>query len=121
MKNDDLDWLLTLDGASFELASGYVVEFTVKRSPKTDRHPHGISYALVFRRLGKSPLVKFDNAHAVTRNGRMRRKVIAFDHWHRTESDPGRPYQFESAAKLVDDFWREVKRTMNEKGIPNDL
>jgi hypothetical protein len=35
--------------------------------------------------------------------------------------DSGRPYRFETAAKLVDDFWREVKRAMDEKGIPHDL
>ncbi len=45
----------------------------------------------------------------------------AYDHWHRSESDYGRPYAFTTAARLLEDFWREVKRVMNEKGIPNDL
>jgi hypothetical protein len=28
---------------------------------------------------------------------------------------------FTTAMQLLDDFWREVKRLMTEKGIPNDL
>jgi len=33
----------------------------------------------------------------------------------------GRPYKFTSAMQLLDDFWREVKRIFDEKGIPHDL
>ena len=33
----------------------------------------------------------------------------------------GRPYNFTTAAQLLSDFWREVKRILNEKEIPNDL
>ena len=28
---------------------------------------------------------------------------------------------FTTALQLLHDFWREVKRTLDEKGIPNDL
>jgi hypothetical protein len=45
----------------------------------------------------------------------------AYDHWHRDERDPGRPYKFTTASQLLDDFWSEVRRVMSEKGIPNDL
>ena len=37
------------------------------------------------------------------------------------EQDEGRPYEFTTASKLLDDFWQEVKRTLDEKDIPNDL
>jgi hypothetical protein len=30
-------------------------------------------------------------------------------------------YEFATALQLLHDFWREVKRTLDEKGIPNDL
>ncbi len=84
--------------------------------------PQGVSYALVFRPGGGEPYVRFDNAHAVTRpGGRFVRKSQAYDHWHRDEDDPGRPYAFTSAAQLLEDFWREVKRVMHERNIPNDL
>jgi hypothetical protein len=46
---DELEVLLSLDGASFEAADGYVVEFMARRTDVTPERPHGISYALVFR------------------------------------------------------------------------
>ncbi|RAI41943.1 toxin-antitoxin system TumE family protein [Rhodoplanes roseus] len=118
----ELDMLLSLDGASFEAAAGYLVEFTVKRTDTAPERPHGISYVLVFRPVHGEPFVRFDNAHAVARpGGRFVKGAKAFDHWHRSPDDPGRPYVFTTAAALLDDFWREVKRAMAERGIPNDL
>jgi hypothetical protein len=118
----ELEVLLSLDGRSYEAAEGYVVEFVVQRTEKTSERPHGINYALVFRPKDGTPYVRFDNAHAVERpGGRFVRGPEAYDHWHRTETDPGRPYVFTTAMQLLDDFWREVKRVMTEKEIPNDL
>lgn len=119
----ELELLLNLDGATFEAADGYVVEFSAKRVPLTRERPHGIVYSLVLRpkRIGP-PYVRFDNAHSVPhRGGRHVRRQAAHDHWHRTENDPGRPYAFTTASQVLEDFWREVKRTLDEKGIPHDL
>jgi hypothetical protein len=123
MDNGELELLLALDGAVFEMAPGVVVEFTAHSTAITPQRPHGISYALVLRaRSGGPPWVRFDNAHAVDAGNRgYRHKRAAYDHWHRTPKDKGRPYHFTTAARLLDDFWREVKRTLDEKGIPNDL
>jgi len=123
MDEGELELLLALDGSDFEMAPGMVVEFTVRRTDMTPERPHGISYALVLRRKdGGRPLVRFDNAHAVDEGGRgYRRKRAVYDHWHRTEKDEGRAYDFTTVAQLLDDFWKEVRRALNEKGIPNDL
>jgi hypothetical protein len=123
MDESELELLLALDGAVFEMAPGVIVEFAVRRAPATPQRPHGISYALVLReKSGGPPWVRFDNAHAVDeKSRRYRRKRTAYDHWHRTPKDKGRPYNFTTVAQLLDDFWREVKRTLDEKGIPNDL
>jgi hypothetical protein len=122
LDQDELEALLSLDGASFETAEGYIVEFMARRTDVTPQRPHGISYALVFRPKIGEPYVRFDNAHAVERpGGRFVKGSSAYDHWHRTESDPGRPYAFTTAANLLEDFWREVKRVMMERRIPNDL
>jgi Family of unknown function (DUF6516) len=119
---EELEVLLSLDGATFEAAAGYVVEFTVKRTPKTAKRPHGVSYSLVFRPVHGEPYVRFDNAHAANRpGGRFVKASPAYDHWHRDENDPGRPYRFTTATQLLDDFWAAVTRTMRERGIPNDL
>jgi hypothetical protein len=99
-----------------------VVEFTVKRTDITVQRPHGISYALVFRPVNGEPFVRFDNAHVPNRpGGKYVKTPAACDHWHRDEHDIGRPYKFTTALQLLHDFWREVKRVMDERGIPNDL
>lgn len=116
----ELELLLSLDGASFEAAEGYVVEFSAQRAPPTRERPHGIAYSLVLRaKGGGAPFVRFDNAHSVPhRGGRHVRRQAAHDHWHRTADDPGRPYPFTTPGQLLEDFWREVRRTLDEKGVP---
>ena len=123
MDDADLEPLLALDGADFEMAQGVIVTFTARRTDVTPQRPHGISYALVLRpKHGGAPWVRFDNAHAVDTPRRgYRRKRAAYDHWHRTEKDRGRPYDFTTANRLLDDFWTEVKRVLDEKSIPHDL
>jgi hypothetical protein len=44
----------------------------------------------------------------------------AADHWHRTETDAGRPYAFKDAETLIDDFFNEVERVLRERGVPFD-
>jgi hypothetical protein len=119
----ELSLLLALDGSDFEMAPGVVVEFTARLTDVTPQRPHGISYAFVLRHEdGGSPWLKFDNAHSVeVRNRGYRRKRVDYDHWHRTEKDKGRPYEFTTVAQLLDDFWVQVKRVLDERGIPNTL
>jgi hypothetical protein len=63
-------------------------------------------------------LVGFDSARAVSAaRGRFQRKPPATDHWHRTETDPGRPYQCRSAETPIDDFFDEVERVLGERGV----
>jgi hypothetical protein len=118
----ELETLLALDGMTYELVEGYLIEFRAERTDATEERPHGISYALVLRRKGHDPLIRFDNSHLVERpGGRYARKSRTSDHWHRSERDRGRPYTFTTGVQLLEDFWREVKRVLNERGIPNDL
>ena len=123
MDTNLLEPLLILDGAMFEMAAGIIVEVKAKRTDVTVERPHGLSYALVLRpKDGGSPWLRFDNAHRIEKQrGGYGRKTAAYDHWHRTEKDRGSPYEFTTAAQLLDDFWREVKRIFDEKGILHDL
>jgi hypothetical protein len=58
---DELELLLNLDAAAYEMTPGVVVEFSVRRTAATPQHPHGISYALVLRpRAGGEPWVRFE-------------------------------------------------------------
>ncbi len=119
---DDLEVLLSLDGFPYETLD-YIVEFKVERTTVTADRPHGISYALVLRPVGGGdPWLRFDNAHRVKRQGgRYVKDPIPFDHCHRDERDKGTPYEFTTAAQLLDDFWAEVKRVLTLKGISHDL
>ena len=116
MDGDELEVLLSLNGASWEAGDGYVVEFTVHRTRKTPERPHGITYALVLRAIGGKAYLRFDNAHAAQRSGgRFVKAPKEHDHWHRSKDDPGRPYVFTTPMQLLDDFWREVRRILNER------
>jgi hypothetical protein len=120
---DELELLLELDGTRFEMAPGVIVEFSARRVDQTPQRPHGVAYAFVMRpKAGGAPWVRFDNSHRSSERRRSYgQRQVAYDHWHRTPYDRGSPYNFSTAVQLLDDFWREVKRTLDEQGIPNDL
>jgi hypothetical protein len=48
---------------------------------------------------------------------RFKQRSEASDHWHHTEDDPGKPYEFRDADTLLQDFFREVRRVLSERGI----
>lgn len=54
----ELELLLSLDGASFEAAEGYIVEFKARRTTPTPERPHGLNYSLVFRPKNGAPFVQ---------------------------------------------------------------
>src|ERR1700687_4651238 len=93
MDDSELELLLSLDGAEYEMAPGIIVECSVRRTTATPQRPHGISYALVLRpKTGGAPWVRSDNAHAIEERRRApKRRRAIFDHWRRTTRDRGRP------------------------------
>lgn len=117
-RDASLDTLLDLDGQSFVISEqGHFVKFVVKRTAVTQTRPHGLSYALTFHAKSGLRLMGFDNAHAVRRaGGRYVEQVRVYDHVHRGSDDPGRPYRFRNAGKLIEDFWVEVERIMRNEG-----
>ena len=48
--------------------------------------------------------------HVPASGSRFKRRGQTTDHWHRTETDPGRPYDFKDAETLIEDFFDEVER-----------
>ena len=90
----------------------------IKRRKATLERPHGLSYSFTLHAPDGTRLVGFDNAHDVpARGSQFRRRTNASDHWHRTEKDPGRPYVFKDAETLIDDFFDEVERVLEERGV----
>jgi hypothetical protein len=113
-----LEFLLAFDGRIHHLEEGYWIKFEIERVKAAKERPHGLSYSFTLHAPDGTRLVGFDNAHGVLpTGGRFKPKPPASDHWHRTETDPGRPYQFRNAETLIDDFFNEVERVLNERGI----
>lgn len=113
-----LEYLLAFDGRLHHYPNGYFVKFEIKRVPPTPERPHGLRYSFTLHDPDGKRLIGFDNAHSVAAVGsRFKDRPVATDHWHRTENDPGRPYAFTDAERLLDDFFREVERILAERGI----
>ena len=77
--------------------------------------PHGLSYSLTLHAPDGSRLVGFDNAHQVReRRGPSGRRRTEHDHRHWLRAV--RPYEYEDAATLLEDFWKEVDRVLRKRG-----
>lgn len=114
----EIAYLLDFDGARYLFDEGYWVKIEVKRTTPTPRRPHGLSYSLTLHDPEGVRLLGFDNAHGVpAQGGAYKARPVAHDHWHRTDRDKGRPYEFRSALQLVQDFLDEVERVLHERGV----
>jgi hypothetical protein len=117
-----LEFLLAFDGSVHHFEEGYWIKFEIKRIDATKRRPHGLSYSFTLHAPDGTRLFGFDNAHGVAPAGsKFKRPPEASDHWHRTEEDPGRPYAFTDADRLLQDFFREVRRILADRGIPETV
>jgi len=116
-RDRSLDALLELHGQVFVLdEAGHVARFAVRRTVPTATRPHGLAYSLTLHDRTGRRLLGFDNAHSVRRpGGRFMEQPRVYDHVHRGPDDEGRPYAFAGPAKLVEDFWKEVERILEEK------
>lgn len=113
-----LEFLLAFSGRIHHLEKGYWLKFEITRVETTPERPHGLSYAFTLHAPDGRRLVGFDNAHYVSAAGsRFKRRGKPIDHWHRSEKDRGRPYEFKDAETLIDDFFDEVERVLRERGI----
>jgi hypothetical protein len=116
-QDESIDNLLDLNGERFIIDEklGLWVKFEAKKvEPNKDR-PHGIKYSFTLHDRSNKRIMGFDNAHVIEYGGK--RNVPpkkTYDHWHRDGSDEGRPYKYESAEKLLADYWNEVDKKVRE-------
>jgi hypothetical protein len=113
-----LEFLLGFEGRIHHLEEGYWLKFEIRRVEAIEARPHGLAYSFTLHAPDGTRLVGFDNAHGVPPKGsRFGPAPQASDHWHRSANDPGRPYRFKDAENLIDDFFDEVERVLQERGI----
>ena len=110
-----LEFLLAFDGRRHWYDGGYSLKFEIRRVAPTATRPHGLRYSFTLHDPKGKRLIGFDNAHALKARQRSRPRLPIADHWHRTEKDRGRPYVFRDAETLLDDFFAEVERVLQER------
>ncbi len=117
-----LEFLLAFDGRVHWLEHGYSIRFEIKGIESSPSRPHGLSYSFTLHDPEGVRILGFDNAHSVRpKRAKHAKRPVAADHWHREEGDKGRPYKFESADKLLADFFSEVRRILAERGISEEV
>jgi len=111
IEDASLDTLLDLDGEIFPMDNGYWTKFEAFRVTSTPQIPHGIKYSLTLHDRNNTRVVGFDNAHTFKpkKNKYVARK-ITWDHKHKMEKV--HPYEFASASRLIEDFWKDVEEIL---------
>lgn len=113
-KDIGLEVLLSLDGEIFAMENGCWTKIEVKLVTKTEWIPHGIRYSLTLHNRHNQRILGFDNAHGIKpKRKKYGAKKITWDHKHHRELTT--PYEFESAAQLMEDFWYTVELILNEE------
>jgi len=108
-----LETLLDLNGITYRLDKGYWVKFEAHLIMASGQIPHGVSYSLTLHDRNNTRVIGFDNAHGCPppRRKKYGGRKITWDHQHNLE-EKIIPYEYESAAQLIEDFWIEVERIL---------
>lgn len=117
-RDPSLDVLLDLDGQVLVIdpETNHWVKFRATRVPASEKKPHGLDYSLTLHGPDGERLVGFDNAHAVrTSPGPSGKAKGPNDHKHRLKTI--KPYDYQDAGTLIEDFWREVEAILAERGL----
>jgi hypothetical protein len=108
--------LLLLNGEIYDQGNGHWIKVEAWPVQANEHLPHGVRYSLTLHDRYGTRLLGFDNAHAVKPPKRRRYagRRLAYDHRHRHARDKGVPYEFKSAQQLLEDFFAEVDRVLEE-------
>jgi hypothetical protein len=115
-----LEALLNLHGWSGDVGGGFWVSVRAVRVTPDAQRPHGIGYSLTLHRPDGERVLGYDNAHPPGIGSgparKSRRRGRPRDHRHYR----GRVgwYEFKSAVKLMEDFWKDVEVVLEEEDVP---
>ena len=109
-----LEILLELNGEIFPKDNGYWTKIEVRESVANEHIPHGIKYSLILHNRSNIRVLGYDNAHGIKpKRKKYGAKRVVWDHKH--ERKIVEPYEFESPAQLLEDFWENVERMLLEE------
>lgn len=105
-----IETLLDLNGERMRLDNEYWVKFDARRVTPTEHNPHGIDYSVTLHDKYNRRILGYDNAHGCSKPKRKKfgARKVTWDHVHKREQIL--PYEYESAAQLLIDFWEEVDK-----------
>jgi hypothetical protein len=106
----ELEFLLSLDGQEFRFRGDYRVKLEARRVKTAAERPAGIKYSLTLHDPDGHRVYGLDNAHGI-------RRQRAYDHRHVYGVRKMAPYEYRGAAMLLEDFYREVERILEERGV----
>ncbi|MEX1221871.1 MAG: DUF6516 family protein [Idiomarina sp.] len=114
MNNNDIEVLLGYHGQTVVREDGYWWKVEAWNTQLSAAIPHGIRYNLTLHNEHGVRILGFDNAHGVKppKKAKYAGKRKEYDHKHRSASDKGVPYEFESCAKLLEDFFKAIDETI---------
>jgi hypothetical protein len=108
--DDDLTFLLSLNGLEFQFAVGYAVKIEARTVTATRHRPHGIKYSLTLHDPAGRRIYGLDNAHGIGK------RPPEYDHRHVYGARNVIAYTYRGSAELLEDFYREVERILRERG-----
>ena len=111
-----IDTLLDLHDSILDQGNGYWIKLEAWRVDVSEQIPHGIRYSLTLHEPYGKRILGYDNAHAVKPPKKFKYvgRILAFDHKHRHALDKGLPYEFKDAQQLLEDFFADVDRVLQE-------
>lgn len=102
-ENDQtIDLLMDMVGV-YASPDGWWVKTEAKLVTPSPEKPFGIKYSLTLHRQSGERILGYDNSHGIPSH-----RKVAWDHKHLHERI--KPYTYESAAKLLADFYSDVDR-----------
>ena len=105
--------LLDLDGEVFPMVNGFWTKIEAKMAMQNEGIPHGVRYSLTLHDCDNLRVLGYDNSHRF-KTGRKGYgvKMIEWDHKH--ERNRTMPYKYRNAGQLLEDFWNDVKRIIED-------
>jgi len=115
-EDSGIENLLDLDDQILDQGGGYWIKIEAQRVKISHDIPHGIRYSLTLHEPYGKRILGYDNAHAIKlpKKFKYAGQRLPYDHKHRHISDQGVPYEFQNAHQLLQDFFEEVDRVLQE-------